>query len=119
MTETQKIGIKAGDHETKIVDPHGNEVKREERPHREATKEIELDFGCALEAMRCGKAIYRNIWPEGVMVLMTEFSAPEMKPVKMMMFQDQAGDLYQWHPTPVDLFAMDWCFTNPPKEDAE
>lgn len=117
MTETQTVKIRVGDHRVKIADPHGNTVsrgseqKRVKGPHRFSEKELELDFGCALEAMRNGKAIWRS--GSRGRVYLVEFNSPELTaPLRMVVEQDAQGRMSQWSPSAEDLLALDWCFGN-------
>ena len=129
MTEAQTADVQCGDHKIKVANPDGTEKiidpkdvqepARETRPHRMAASEINLDFGCALEALRHGKVIFRKGWNcEGAgnhcVVYLIRQTAPELpQPLDVLVLEKPDKSLSQWHPSVPDVLAMDWCFENP------
>lgn len=122
---TQEIGVKHGDHKPKVVDQNGEEVqaatedvkvKRDTRTRRIAQDDINLDFGCALEAMRNGQQAFRKGWNceaagNHCAVYLVEFGADDIVgKLRMFVLEKPDGSLDQWHPSVPDILAEDWCF---------
>lgn len=127
--DTKKIPVTKGNHKP-VTKPAGEEpanmakgqedvnVTRDARPRRESPRTIDLDFGCALEAVRHGKAIYRKGWNceqagQHCSVYLVNFSADNITgKLVMMVLEKPDGSLSQWHPSMPDVLAEDWCFEN-------
>ena len=81
---------------------------------------IKLDMGVVIEALRCGKACWREGWNKNTMrvrMVKVPVGHEEGQPDSFatylgipMLFDEHGKLLDYWHPSPQDLFSDDWHF---------